>query len=99
MIDQLARDGHALLLAARKLRGEMFQAVSQANAAQGFGGLVLIGDAMEIMCEDDVFKRRDVWHEIELLETETDFLVEKAGHLEIAELADLHAMHHHPPSV
>ena len=34
MIDQRACDGHALLFAARKLRGKMFQAVFQANAAQ-----------------------------------------------------------------
>src|SRR6266853_451705 len=98
MIDQRARDGHALLLAARKLRGEMFQAVSQANAAQGFGGLVLIGDAMEILCEHDVFKRREIWHEMKLLENETDFLGAIAGQLALAELADLHAIHHHTPS-
>src|SRR6266853_1241252 len=97
MIDQRARDGHALLLAARKLRGKMFQAVPQANAAQGFGGLVLIGDAVEILREHYIFKRREIWHEVKLLENKTDFLGAIAGQLALTELADLHPIHHHAP--
>ncbi len=55
LIDESARDGHALLFAARKLGREMRQAVAEPHAAQGFGGLLLVGDAMEILRKHDVF--------------------------------------------
>jgi len=97
MIDQRSRDGHALLLAARKVRGKMLQAVPQANASQGFGGLFLIGNAVEILRQHDVFKRREIRYEMELLENETDFIGAITGQLSLTELADLHAIHHDAP--
>src|SRR5882672_8464863 len=97
MIDQRARDGHALLLAARKLRGKMFQAVSQTNTAQGIRGFLLIGDAVEILREHDVFKRREVRDEMKLLENEADLVGAIAGQLALTELANLHAIHHNAP--
>ena len=39
LIDQGAGDRDALLLAAGELRGEMREAVAEADATQGFGGL------------------------------------------------------------
>src|ERR1700681_1637030 len=97
MIDQSARNRHALLLAAREVRGEMLQAVPQPNAAQGFGGLILIGNAVEILREHYVFKRREIGHEVKLLEDETDFIGAITRQFALTELPDLHAIHHDAP--
>src|SRR5713226_7236967 len=73
LVDQRARDGYALLLTARKLRGEMRQTVAKAHALQRFFSLLFVRDAMEILCEHHVFHRRKVRHAMELLEDEADF--------------------------
>src|SRR3989442_7082634 len=68
LVDQRARDGHALLLAAGKLRREMRQAVAKAHALQRFFGLLFVRHAMEILREHHVFQRREIGHEMKLLE-------------------------------
>ena len=73
LIDQRTRDGHALLLAAGKLRGEMRQAVAQAHALQRFFGLLFVRDTMEILREHHVFHRREIRYEMKLLEDEAHF--------------------------
>ncbi len=73
LIDQRARNGHALLLAAGELCGEMRQAVAEAHALQRFLGLLLVRDAVEILREHHVFKRGKIRHKVELLEDEADF--------------------------
>src|SRR5712692_8415146 len=72
LVDQRARDGHALLFAAGKLRGEVRQAVAKAYTLQRFFGLLFVRHAMAILREHYVFQRREVRHEMKLLEDEAD---------------------------
>ena len=62
LIDQRARNGHALLLAAGKLRRQMFQAVAHAHAAQRFRSLLLVREAMKILRQHHVFQRGKIRH-------------------------------------
>jgi hypothetical protein len=73
LVDQRARDSHALLLTAGKLRGEMRQPVTQTDALQRLFSLLFVRDAMEILREHHVFQRREIRHEMKLLENEADF--------------------------
>src|SRR5882672_7759994 len=83
LINQRARDGHALLLAAGELRGEMRQAVAKAYALQRFFSLLFVGDAMEIR------------HEVELLEDEADFLRAVTHQPVFAEFRKIDAVNDH----
>ena len=95
LIDQRARDGHALLFAAGKLRGKMREAVAESDAAQGFGGLRFIGDAVEILREHHVFERGEIRDEMKLLEDEADFFGAIADHLVFAEFREIGAVDDH----
>src|SRR5260370_5139696 len=92
LIDQRARDGHALLLAAGKLRGQMRQAISQADALQGLRRLRLVRDAVKILREHHVFESGEIRHKMELLENETDFLGAVANELIFAEFREIDAI-------
>ena len=73
LVDQRARDGYALLLAAGELRGEMRQTIAEADALQRFFGLFFVREAVEILREHHVFHRGEIRHEMKLLENEADF--------------------------
>jgi len=96
MIDQRACDGHALLFAAESCAGSV-PGVFQANAAQGFGGLALIVMLWKYCASITFSKRREVRHEMKLLEDETDFIGAIPRQIALAELADLHVIHDHAP--
>jgi hypothetical protein len=57
LIDQRARDGHALLFAAGELRREMRHALAQADAAQGLLGLLLIRHTVKVLRQHHVLDR------------------------------------------
>ena len=92
LIDQRASDGHALLLAAGKLRGKMRQAIAETHAAQGVGGLRLVGGAMKILRQHHVFERAEIRDEMELLEHESDFFRAIAHQLRFGELREVGAV-------
>src|SRR5271165_16262 len=73
MIDQRARDGNALLLAAGKLRGKMLDSVGEADAHEGSAGFGFIGGAVKILGEHHVFESGEIRDEMELLKDEADF--------------------------
>src|ERR1700722_16402519 len=52
----------------------MGETVTEANATQSVFGLLLIGDAVEVLREHDVFQRGEIWDEMKLLEDEAYFL-------------------------
>ena len=73
LIDQSARNGHALLLAAGELGREMCHSFAHAHAAQGFLRLLFIRHAVEILREHHVFECVQIRNEMKLLEDEADF--------------------------
>src|SRR5439155_6565493 len=89
LIDQRPRDGHALLLAAGELNGEMRQAIAEADALQRFFGLLFVRDAMEILREHDVFERRKIRYEMKLLKNEADFFRPIADQLVLAKFREI----------
>src|SRR6267143_497539 len=92
LIDQRARNRNALLLAAGELRGEMRQAVTEAHALQRFFSLLLVGDAMEILREHYIFKRREIRHQMKLLEDKADFFRAVTHQLVFAEFRKIDAV-------
>ena len=85
LIDQGAGDGYALLFAAGELRGEMREAVAEADAAQGFVGLRFVGDAVEVLREHHVFDGGEIRDEMKLLEDEADFFGAVADQSDVSE--------------
>src|SRR5437868_2948652 len=97
LINEGASDSHALLLATRKLRGKMRQAIAQADSLQCLASLLLIRYAVKILREHNVFDGRQVRNKVKLLENETDFLGPVANHFAFAELCQVDAIHNHAP--
>ncbi len=52
----------------------MIGAVCQANTFQRDIGFLLIGHAVEVLCQHHVFQRREIGDEMELLKHESDLL-------------------------
>ena len=92
LIDQRARDGHALLFAAGKLSGQMRQAVAEAHARQRFFGFFFVGHAVKILRQHHVFERREVRHEVKLLKNKAHFFRAVAHQAVFAELCELHTV-------
>ena len=70
IVHERARDGDALLLAARKLRGQMRGAVCHADLLQRCQSFVFVRHAVEVLRQHHVFERREMRHQMELLEDE-----------------------------
>ena len=49
VVHQRARDGHALLLAAGKLGGQMTRAIGKAHAIERAAGFAFVGHAVEVL--------------------------------------------------
>ena len=78
VVDQGARDGHALHLATRELRRALVDVVSQAHALESRAGTLLAGgavDAGQRQRELDVGEHRLVRDEVVALEDESDAMV------------------------
>ena len=73
IVDQCAGDADALLLAAGKLRGQVVGAVFQSHALQGVERFLLVGHAVEVLRQHDVFERSEIGNQMELLKDEADF--------------------------
>ena len=67
-----ARDAHPLLLAAGELRWQVVRAVFQSHAFQGVKRFLLVGHAVEVLRQHDVFERGEVGNQVKLLEDEAD---------------------------
>src|ERR1700693_2324083 len=67
----------------------MGETITEANAAQSVLGLLLIGDAVEILREHDVFQRGQIWNEMKLLEDETYFFRAIANQLTFGALGEI----------
>ena len=81
IVDQRAGNGHALLLAAGELRGQVMRAIGQADPIERRARFDLVGHAVEVLRQHDVLERRQVGDEMELLEDEADGFGAKAGQL------------------
>ena len=89
LIDQRARNGHALLFSARKLCGKMREPVAKPDAVQCVVGLRFIGNAVEVLREHHVFQRGKIRHEMELLEHKSDFFRAITDQLVFAALGEI----------
>src|SRR5579884_276693 len=54
------------------MRRQMIRAFAQSHALQGFQRFLLVGHAVEVLRKHDIFQRRQIRNEVELLEHETD---------------------------
>ena len=93
MIDQRARHGHALLLAAGKLRGKMLDAIGETHANERRTSLGFVCGAVKILREHHVFERGEIRHEMKLLEDESDFLGAETREPAFIEARDVGAIH------
>src|SRR5690349_19171760 len=67
IVDEGASDCNSLLFAAGELGGEVVGAIFESDTRQRFSRLPLVGHAMKILRQHDVFYRRQIWYEMELL--------------------------------
>jgi len=95
LIDERASDGDALLFTAGKLRRKVSEAMAEADALESFPGLILVGDAVEVLRKHDVFKRVEVRHEVELLEDKADFFGTVADEFIFAKIGKVDAVDDH----
>src|SRR5436190_1890166 len=93
LVDQRARDGDALLLAARQLVGIVIHALAEADdledlfgAAMPLGGLHLRRPGVVEQQQLDVVERRRPRQQVEALEHEADLLVPDDGELVLGQL-------------
>ena len=87
---QDARDGDALLLAARELRGQVAQARGEADERQrALDPLLAVGRGQAAVAQRhvDVVEHVEVGDQVEALEDEPDLLVPDARHLVVVEAA------------
>jgi hypothetical protein len=89
--------GHTLLLAAGKLRRKMRQALSQSHAMQRISGLLLVGDAVEVLRKHNVLDRVQVRHQMKLLENEAHLFGAIADHIVLSELRKVDAIDNDKP--
>ena len=73
----------------------MRQPVAKAHALQRFFGLLFVRHAMEILREHHVFQRREIGHEMKLLEDEADFFRAVTDQLILAKFCKVHAVDDH----
>ncbi len=92
LVDESARDGYALLLATGKLRGQVCEAVAQADALQRFAGLLLVCFAVKVLRQHHILERREVRHEMKLLEHKTHFFGAIPDDFAFAELRKIDAI-------
>src|ERR1051325_10427748 len=79
-IDKRARKGHALLLAAGKLRRIMRRAIGETDLReQIFRAIHHSVAAAKFQWDHNVFDRRQRWQQLEILENETDHFVAQGG--------------------
>src|ERR1044071_5396883 len=87
-----AGDADALLLAAGKLRRQMLGAVFEADLVERGQRFGLVRHAMKVLRQHDVFKRREIWDQVELLEDETDLFRAEAVQLRGSHPGDVRAV-------
>src|SRR6266576_2341889 len=73
----------------------MRQAVAETDALQRLFGLFFVRDAVKILSQHHVFQRREIRHEMKLLENETHFFRTVANQVVFAELRQIHAVDDH----
>lgn len=96
LIDEGTGDGHSLLLSTRKLRREMMQAVTQANALQQDSGSRLgVRNAAEVQWNLDVLYSRKCGNELEGLEYEADLFPAQPSSLVFAQRAEFYPVQDH----
>ena len=82
LVDERARDGHALLLTARELARQVPAAVGEPDALEDLarpGALLAPTASLDGQRQRDVLERRQVRHEVERLEDEPEVLAAEVG--------------------
>jgi len=92
LIDERAGDSDALLLTAGELRRQMREAMAETDALESIPGLILVGDAVEILRKHHVFESVEVRNEVELLEDEADLFGAVANEFVFTEIGEVDAV-------
>ena len=95
IVHQGPRDGHALLLAARKLRWQVARAVGKSHAIERAAGFAFVRHAVEVLRQHHVFERGQVRDQVELLEYEAHGVGAKAGQLGAGQSGGIHGIDAH----
>ena len=74
IVDQGSGYAYSLLLAAGKLRWNVMGALLQSHAFKRVERFLLVRHAVEILRQHNVFQRREIGNQVELLEHKADFL-------------------------
>ena len=80
-VDERAGDAHALLLTAGQLAGQVMRTLLQPHSFQRFHRLLLIDYRMVVLRHHHVLHRRQMRHEVKLLEHESDHVLAHIGEL------------------
>ena len=80
-VDERAGDAHALLLTAGQLAGQVMRTLLQSHSFQRFHRLLLIDYRMVVLRHHHVLHRRQMRHEVKLLEHESDHVLAHIGEL------------------
>src|SRR5262249_12583541 len=94
MIDERTGDGHALLLSARKLGGQMMLALAESHGRQRRAGLLVLLGERYVAVEKrqlDVFNGAGARNEVEVLEDEPQLLIANGGALIGGQIRDVGA--------
>ena len=81
VVDERAGDAHALLLTAGQLAGQVMRTLLQPHSFQRFHRLLLIDYRMVVLRHHHVLHRRQMRHEVKLLEHESDHVLAHIGEL------------------
>src|ERR1700685_613382 len=97
MIDQRARDRHALLFTAGKRAGKMLHTIAQAYALKRLLGLFFVSRTVKILSQHYVFKRGEIRHQMKLLENKSNLLRSKTSESGFIQPRHVHPIHHSLP--
>src|ERR1700726_3142179 len=95
-MDESARHGDALLLSARQLCRQMPDPLSEPDALERRARFALIRRAVEILREHHVFERREIRHQVKLLEDESDLFGTEPRETRFVKPPHLRTVHNRP---
>src|SRR5579863_24407 len=97
LIDEGARDAYPLLFAAGEFGGQMLQPVAQPDGTQSIGCLMLLRQAVKVLREHHVLERRQIRHQVMLLEDKSQFFGAETSPLGRGKRGQVLAVDQHAP--
>jgi hypothetical protein len=92
IVDQGAGDANPLLFSAGELSGQVPGAVFQADMRQRLQGFLLVGHAVEVLGQHDIFERGEIGNQMELLKDEANFFRARPAQIQRGKLGHVFAV-------